>query len=86
MQGDITPLKYRVFRANAPLVAATFPDEGQHNQTIIRMLRNVHQLAQGDVVVFDLGSGASGKMCSIAYEVEARCVTAIRLPEYARMA
>jgi hypothetical protein len=83
---DITPLKYRVFRHAAQFAAATLPDEGEHNLTIVRRLALVHDLSAGDVVVFDLGADHNGKNYSIAYEVNGRGSSiAIRLPEYARL-
>jgi len=82
MTGDITPLKYRIFRNALPLAGATLPDEGLHNQTIVRQLKSLHELVSGDVVVFDLGD--DGKY-SIAYELSSFGVNAIRLPEYAKL-
>jgi len=82
MVGDITPLKYRIFRNGLPLAAATFPDEGQHNQTIVRQLRSLHELLPGDAVVFDLGGDPR---YSVAYEISSFGVNPIRLPEYARL-
>jgi hypothetical protein len=83
MVGDITPLKYRIFRNALPLTGATLPDEGLHNQTIVRQLRSLHELVSGDVVVFDL---AGDPKYSLAYEISSFGVSPIRLPEYARLA
>jgi hypothetical protein len=81
--GDITPLKYRIFRNALQLAGATLPDEGLHNQTIVRQLRSLHELVSGDVVVFDL---AGDPKYSLAYEISSFGVSPIRLPEYARLA
>ena len=83
MTGDITPLKYRIFRNGLPLNGATLPDEGHHSIVIVRQLKSLYRLVSGDVVVFDLGD--DGKY-SIAYELSSFGVNPIRLPEYARLA
>ena len=82
MVGDITPLHYRVFRNALQLAGATLPDEGHHNQVIVRQLRSLHELVAEDVVVFDLGD--DGKY-SLAYEISSFGENPIRLPEYARL-
>jgi hypothetical protein len=83
MVGDITPLKYRIFRNARFWNGATLPDEGKHNQVIVRELKGLYQLTSGDVVVFDL---AGDPKHSLAYEISSFGVNPIRLPEYARLA
>jgi hypothetical protein len=82
MVGDITPLKYRIFRNALQLAGATLPDEGHHNQVLVRQLRSLHELIAGDVVVFDL---AGDPKYSLAYEISSFGVSPIRLPEYAKL-